>query len=304
MGDIMKPIRSYRIYIWGLFCLIFIIFLITPPAAQSQDLDEIRQAGVIRHLGIPYANFVTGGGDGMDVELVKLFAAHIGVRYEYVKTDWDEAIGDLTGKLVRPKGGEIEILAEVPVKGDLIANGMTVIPWRQQIVNYSMPTFPNQVWLVARSDSPINPIKPSGNLKKDIEMVKQLIRDKKLITKANTCLDPSLYNLAATGAQIILFQGSLNEIAPALLNQEAEVTLLDVPDALVALQKWPGKIKVIGPVSSVQDMAVAFRKDSPKLRAAFDRFLATLQKNGTLRKIALKYYPFVTDYYGTFFKTR
>jgi ABC-type amino acid transport substrate-binding protein len=286
------------------FCMFLFICMLTPTGALSQDLNEIKQQGVLRHLGVPYANFVSGSGDGMDVEVIKLFAEHIGVRYEYVKTDWDDAIGDLTGSKVRPKNDGIEILASVPVKGDLIANGMTIISWRQKIVDYSTPTFPNQVWLVARADSQLNPIKPSGDLKKDIETVKKLIRDKRLLCKANTCLDPSLYNLDATGARILLFQGSLNEIAPALLNGEAEVTLLDVPDALVALQKWPGKIKVIGPVSGVQDMAVAFRKDSPKLRAAFNRFLENLWKSGSLRSIALKYYPFVTDYYQDFFKKR
>ncbi len=295
---------SSKTLIRFVFRILFLIIVVMPSGARSQDLDEIKQRGVLRHLGIPYANFVTGSGDGMDVELVKLFAAHIGVRYEYVKTDWDDAIGDLTGTRVRPQGDGIEVLATVPVKGDLIANGMTVIRWRQQVVDYSAPTFPNQVWLVARSDSPLRPIKPSGDLAKDIASVKALIRDKSLLCKTNTCLDPALYNLDATGARVMLFKGSLNELAPAVLNREAEATLLDVPDALVALQKWPGKIKVIGPVSGVQDMAVAFRKDSPKLKEAFDRFLATIRKNGTLRGIALKYYPFVTDYYADFFKNR
>jgi ABC-type amino acid transport substrate-binding protein len=287
--------------------LIFIVMLsgtVLVKGAGAQDLDEIKHSGVLHHLGIPYANFVTGSGDGMDVELIKLFAKNIGVRYEFVKTDWDVAIGDLTGSNVSPKGKRIEVLGAVPIKGDLIANGMTVLPWRQQAVNYSEPTFPNQVWLIARSDSALKPVKPSGDLDKDIAAVKALIREKSLLCKTNTCLDPLLYNLEATGAKVMLFKGSLNELAPAVLNGEAEATLLDVPDALIALQKWPGKIKVIGPVSAVQDMAVAFRKDAPRLRAAFDQFLQTLRRNGTLRRIALKYYPFVTDYYADFFKNR
>ncbi|HTZ17278.1 MAG TPA: hypothetical protein VMB78_02435, partial [Dissulfurispiraceae bacterium] len=52
------------------------------------DLDDVRKRGVLRHLGVPYANFVTGSGDGMDVELMKMFARHIGVNYKYIKTDW------------------------------------------------------------------------------------------------------------------------------------------------------------------------------------------------------------------------
>jgi hypothetical protein len=32
--------------------------------------------------------------------------------------------------------------------------------------------------------------------------------------------------------------------APALLNKEADLTILYVPDALVALEKWPGKLNI------------------------------------------------------------
>jgi len=52
----------------------------------------------------------------------------------------------------------------------------------------------------------------------------------------------------------INIQGKLNEIAAAMLNKEAEMTILNVPDALVALDKWKGKIKIIGPVSDKQGM--------------------------------------------------
>ncbi len=284
--------------------IIFSIALLALPrgGAWSQDLDDIKARGVLRHLGVPYANFVTGGGDGMDVELVQLFAQRLGVRYEYVRTNWDDCIGDLTGKKVRSKAGGIEVVADVPVRGDMIANGMTVLPWREQIIDFSAPVFRSQVWLVARADSPLRPIKPSGNIDKDVAAVRLLLRDRSLLCKANTCLDPTLYGLDETGARTLLYPGPLNELAPALLNGKAELTILDVPDALVALQKWPGRIKVIGPVSGMQDMAAAFRKDSPKLRAAFNAFLAELKKNGTFPAIVRKYYPYILDYYPRFFQ--
>ena len=71
--------------------------------AFADDLQDIRARGVLRHLGVPYANFVTGSGDGMDVEIVQLFARHLGVRYEFVPSTWDDVIGDLTGKQIRYK---------------------------------------------------------------------------------------------------------------------------------------------------------------------------------------------------------
>ena len=141
--------------------------------ALVQDLDEIRQAGVLRHLGIPYANFITGAGDGLDVELMQGFAAHLGVKYEYVPTDWGRVFGDLNGRNAkRAADGHAELLDEASIKGDLAANGMTILPWRAEIVEFSNPTFPSGVWLMARADSRMSPIQPTGSSKGDVSLVK------------------------------------------------------------------------------------------------------------------------------------
>jgi ABC-type amino acid transport substrate-binding protein len=93
-------------------------------------------------------------------------------------------------------------------------------------------------------------------------------------------------------------------MAPAILRGDAETSLLDVPDALVALEKWPAKIKVIGPISEPQVMGVAFRKESPLLREAFDRYLAAIRADGTYRRLVEQYYPAVPDYFPEFFAGR
>ena len=62
------------------------------------------------------------------MELVQLFAQHLGVKYEYVKTSWEAVIGDLTGGKVKPRGKDVEITGNVPVKGDIVANGFTILP--------------------------------------------------------------------------------------------------------------------------------------------------------------------------------
>jgi ABC-type amino acid transport substrate-binding protein len=233
----------------------------------------------------------------MDVDLMRAFAEHLGVRYEFVRTDWDRSIGDLIGHRVKHEGDNAEILESVPIEGDVIANGMTVIPWRTKVVAFGHPTFPTQVWLVSRADLPVSPIAPTSVLKKDISATKSLMASRTLLGKVNTCLDPDLYDVKATGAKVRLFSGALNELAPAVINGESEMTLLDVPDALVALQKWPGEIKVLGPISERQDMAPAFRPADNDLREAFNRFLKKLRATGELRRIALAYYPFVVDYF-------
>ena len=276
--------------------------LLTATFALAGDLDDVKTRGVLRHIGIPYANFNTGSGDGMEAELTQKFAKSLGVSYEFVQSDWGVIVQDLIGKKVKVAAGKAELLEEVPVKGDIIANGFTIIPWRQQIVNFSTPTFPNQIWLVARTDSPIRPIKPTGKIEKDIELTKAIMKDRSVLTLEKTCLDPALYNLSATGAKIICFQGKLNEIAPAMLNKEAEMTILDVPDALVALDKWKGKIKILGPVSDKQQMAGGFSKDSPKLLEAYNAFIKKSQHDGTYMALIKKYYPTAPRYFPDFFK--
>jgi ABC-type amino acid transport substrate-binding protein len=273
-------------------------------ALAAEDLDEIRAAGVLRHLGIPYANFVTGFGDGLDVELVQGFAKHLGVRYEFIETSWTKAFGDLTGRNAKlGKDGKAELLDEVPIKGDILANGLTVLPWRKDIVDYSSPTFPSGVWLIARSDSTLLPISPTGSVDKDISVVRRLIKGRDVLALENTCLDPRIYKLGDTGANVMLPQRTLklNEMAPAIMNNDAESTILDVPDALIALDKWPGEIKVIGPVSTEQLMGAGFRKDSPKLRAAFNDYLEKVRADGSYNRMVKKYYPTVFTYFEDFF---
>jgi ABC-type amino acid transport substrate-binding protein len=288
------------------FCL-----LLSSVFVQARDLAEIKENGVLRHIGVPYANFVTQYKQGnktveagLDVELMKGFAKHIGVRYEYVKADWANVFTLLTGESAHYKNGQL-IIGEHKQKiaGDVIANGATTLDWRKQVVDFSDEYFPSAVWLVARADSDLRPIIPAGSTELDIKQVKALINNVNVLAMKHSCLDPALYNLQQTGANLIYpaTARKLNEMIPAILNNDAESTLLDVPDTLIALQKWPGEIKVIGPISADQRMAVAFSKDSPELRHAFNLYLRQLRKDGSYNQLVKKYYPSVFHFYGEFF---
>lgn len=269
----------------------------------ATDLKDIQARGELRHLGIKYANFVTGAGDGFDVELTQGFARHIGVKYALVYTDFYNVIRDLLGKDVVRKGSEVTLEGDHPVKGDMIATGFTVLPWREAVLLYSKPTFPSQVLLIARADSRLSPIKGSRDLAKDVQETKALIAKNSLLVMERTCLDPSNYGLKGTGIDLKTYTRStnLNEMVPALLNKEAELTLLDVPDAILDLKKWAGKIKVIGPVSEHQELAAAFPKDAPELRKAFDEYLAKIKADGSYDKLVDKYYPGIRRYFPDFF---
>jgi ABC-type amino acid transport substrate-binding protein len=270
-------------------------------AAEGRDLDAVKRRGVLRHLGIPYANFVTGGGDGFDVELLRRFAARLGVRYEFVQTDWREVFPALAGRRVSPSSADLAQAAPAPVRGDVAANGLTVLPWREKVASFSSPVFPTQVWIVARSDSRVQPIAPSGTVERDIRAVKALLHGRTVLGVPDTCLDPGLYDLAETRAHLVVKDARLDEIAPMLIQGEAELALLDVADAMIALQKFPGKVKVIGPVSVRQHMAVAFPRDAPRLREAFEAFLDETRRDGTYGQLIQAYFPEAPVYFPDFF---
>lgn len=270
-----------------------LVLILAFSPVRADDLGQIKERGVLRHLGIPYARFITGSGDGLDVEVMQLFAASLGLRYEYVPTTWEGAFGDLTGKDLRSG-------TAVPVKGDILAGGFTILPWRRELVSFSTPTFASQVWLVARADHALAPIKPKEDIQADINQVRGLVKGRAVTGIAHTCLDPALYDLAGAGARIRYFDGKLNDLAPFVIDSHAGLALLDLPDVLVAMEKWPGQLKVIGPVSPDQKMGAAMAKDAPDLKRAFDLFFTRLNQQGRYRAMIEKYYPGYAEYFPDF----
>jgi ABC-type amino acid transport substrate-binding protein len=286
---------------WRLARGLVLACALTPTAFA--DLAEIKARGELRHLGINYANFVTGAGDGFDVELMQGYAKHIGVTYRLVPSDFYNVIRDLLGKDVLRRGNEVTLQGDFPVKGDVISTGFTVLPWRQQVLDYSAPTFPSQVLLVARADAADRPIRGSGNLATDIAQTRTILGRRSLLVMERTCLDPANYGLKDKGIDLRAYtkNTNLNEMVPALLKGDAEFTLLDVPDAILDLQKWSGQIKIIGPISEEQELATAFPKNSPELQRSFNEYLSRIKADGTYDRLVDKYYPGIRRYFPAFF---
>jgi len=272
-------------------------------AALAADIDEIKARGELRHIGIKYANFVTGDGHGFDVELMQGFARHLGVTYTLIYSDFYSVVRDLLGKEVVRTDSEVTLTGDYPVRGDVISTGFTKLPWREAVLLFSDPTFPSQVLLVAPADSEVKPIEPTGNLQEDIRLTKQLIGAHSLLVMERTCIDPTNYGLKGVGIDLKSYTKSsnLNEIVPALLNGEAQLSLLDVPDAILDLKKWAGRIKVIGPISDEQTLATAFPLDAPGLRDEFNKYLRSLKASGAYQQLVDKHYPGIKRYFSEFF---
>ena len=306
-GGTAKPLHFALVsVVFGIKVLAMLMAMVVLAGVQTGrcgDLDEVMKAGKIRHLGIVYGNFVTESKTGLDVEMMQLFAAHLGVKYEFVESTWANILPDLTGKRVKPKGDDIEITGVAAVRGDVIATGFTELNWRKKIVNYSEMTFPTGVWLISRADSKLQPIVPTGDINKDIEAVKKNLQGVSVLGMNDSCLDTSLYQLEKNGAVLQTFPADrdLSEMIPSTIAKVVDTTLMDVPVVLIALEKWPGTIKVVGPISEQQQMACAFPKSSPKLQEAFNTFFEKIKADGTYKRLVEKYYPSLFVYYPDVF---
>ena len=272
-------------------------------SSWAADLAEIKKRGEIRHIGIRYANFVTGAGDGLDVELMQGFAKRIGVSYKLVYSDFYSVIRDLLGKDVVRKGGQVTLAGDFPVKGDVISTGFTMLPWREAVLLYSDPVLPSQVLLVAPADFDLQPIEDGADLAADIANTRKAIGSRSVLVMERTCLDPTNYGLDNVGIDLKAYNKSanLNEMVPAMLNKEAELTLLDVPDAILDLRKWAGRIKILGPISEQQMLASAFPKDAPALRDEFNAYLRDIKASGVYDRLVDKYYPGIRRFFPGFF---
>jgi ABC-type amino acid transport substrate-binding protein len=274
------------------------------------DLHEVKTAGVLRHIGIPYANFVTispADGQlnegGFDVDIIRGFAVYLGVKYQFVEGRSDNAYGLLMGQNAEYVDQQIVFGKQQKIQGDLFAGGVTILDWRKNIVDFSDDYFPAGIWLFARSDSTLHPIIPSGSILDDIEQVKEQLNGREVLGKKYTSLDPDLYNLKATGAQILHARANqkINKMILSIIKNSAETTLVDVVDGLAALDAWSGAIKAIGPISKKQKMAVVFPKSSPKLRQAFNDYLKKIREDGTFNKLVKKHYPEIFNFYPVYF---
>lgn len=276
--------------------LIYMALWVGSASVVNADLAEIKASGVLRHLGVPYSNFVSGDGDGLDVDILKLYASEIGVRYQHIPTTWETVVGDLSGKKFLLRDEKVEITGNTDVKGDIVGNGFTVIPWRQEIINFSTPYFPSAVWVLASADSNLRPIQPENDPARDIANTRRLLSGKQILGIKDTCLDPATYDLQDC-KPVYKEDLQLNDLPAALIKGEYEITLQDAPDALLVIAKNPGKIKVLGPITEPQFMAFGISKDSPELLNSFNAFLKQLKDEGKLRQLILKHYPHVFDHF-------
>lgn len=235
-----------------------------PSMGEAADQIKTRKTFVVV-TDASYAPFEVlskeGVIEGFDVELSKEIAKDLGAEAKVQNTAWDGIIPQLmTGR------------------ADAILSGMSVTEERQKAVSFSEPYFHvGQVFLMRKGDDRIKDHTSLNDPKF------------KVATQRGTTGEKAVRKFMPK-AEMIAFEKA-DDACMAVRQSKADVVVFDHPFLMKYMeeQKAEDLVGVWTPFT-YEPIAVAIRKDSPKLLAAVNATIARLKKSGRLAELTKQFF--------------
>ena len=234
-------------------------------AAQAADLlDTARARGTLRIAmegTYPPFNFKdpkTGQLAGYDVDVAKAVAARLGLKPEFVTTEWSAILAGLAAG-----------------KYDVIVSQVGITPKREQAFDFSQPYTYSSPQLIVRRNESLQ-YRSLAELKgKTLGVGQGSVFEQQ--AKAVPGIEVKSYPAAPENLQDLAF-GRID----AALNDSLMVSYL--------LKNSQLPIKAGARVGAVERMGIPFRKGNPKFKAAVDKALADLQGDGSLARMSTRWF--------------
>lgn len=198
---------------------------------------------------------------GFDIDMAKAAAAKAGLEVKLKPIDWSAKESELNSKRV-----------------DMLWNGLTVTPQRQQQLLMSKPYMDNHQIIVVRVDSPIQN-------KTDLAHKVVGVQD------GSSAVDAIEANgdVAKSFADLKKYPDNVT----ALMDVAAKRVDAVVVDEVVGryyVAKKPDEYRVLKDNFGTEEYAVAFRKDDTELAQKIQSALDSMKADGTSAKIAQKWF--------------
>jgi len=231
-------------------------------SASSSDVQQVKDANVLRvgtegtYSPFSFHDPKTNKLVGYDVEVIAAVAAKLGVKVKYVETPWDAIFAGLTSK-----------------RFDVVANQVTKNPKRAGLYGLSTTYTVSEGVIATRTGD--------GTISSLADL------------KGRKSAQSLTSNWAAVakdaGAEVQSVEGFTQAVT--LLKQERVDATVNDSLAVLDYQKSTGDnaIKIAATTGNVSEQVIATRKGSD-LVAAINTALSDLQKDGTLRRISVKYF--------------
>ncbi|HWO94827.1 MAG TPA: amino acid ABC transporter substrate-binding protein [Bacillus sp. (in: firmicutes)] len=231
--------------------------------AATEDLyAKIKEEGVLK-VGTEgtYPPFTfhddSGKLTGFDVEIAEEVAKRLGVKAEFMETQWDGMFAGLDAK-----------------RFDMIANQVGIKPEREEKYDFSDPYIASAAVLVVGKDN--NEIAKFEDLKGK---------------KAAQSLTSNYGELAKSyGAELVGVEG-FNQAMELIASKRVDATINDKLSVLdYKKQKPDAPIKIVDEAGDAAASGLMFRKDSGKLVEEVNKALAEMKEDGTYTKISEKWF--------------
>ncbi|TDE86243.1 transporter substrate-binding domain-containing protein [Deinococcus sp. S9] len=195
---------------------------------------------------------------GFDVDIAKAVAAKLGLRPEFVLTEWSGILGGLQAN-----------------KYDVIVNQVGITPERQKTIGFSRPYAYSSPQIIVRKGSSFNP-KTLADLK-----------GKRVGVGLGSNFEQQLRQ--AGGINVVTYPGApeyLADLAAGRLDAAYNDRLL--VGYLITKNNLP--IKGAGVIGQPEPVGIAFKKTNTALGNAINRALLQIQADGTYAKISRKWF--------------
>jgi cystine transport system substrate-binding protein len=241
------------------FCAMFAL-----PAHAADLLDAAKARGTLRIAlegTYPPFNFKdpkTGQLTGYDVDVARLVTAKLGLKPEFVTTEWTAILSGLGAG-----------------KYDVIISQVNITPKREQAFDFSTPYTYSTPQLIVRRNERIEYRKLEDLKGKKVGVGQGSVFEQQ--AKAVPGIDVKSYPAAPENLQDLAF-GRVD----AALNDSLMVAYL--------LKSSQLPIRAGARVGNVERTGVAFQKGSPKFHAAVDKALEEARADGSLKAASMKWF--------------
>jgi len=236
--------------------------------ASAKEWKEVTIA-----MDATYPPFESVGPDGklvgFEVDLSNALCEELKLKCKLVNVAFDALIPGLVTK-----------------KSDALITSLNINEDRKRVIDFSEPYYRMENRFVARKGA-------------NIAISREGLKGKTIAVQAGTAQASYVRKLYGDVAEVKYYQGA-SEPYLELLSGRADLHFGFVVQINDSFLSKDGKgYEFVGPSVSGKDdktlgegVAVAVRKDDKELKALFNQGLQSVRKNGTLKKINDKYFPF------------
>lgn len=235
------------------------------PAHAADLLDTVKARGTLRiamegtYPPFNYKDQKTGQLTGYDVEVARLLASRMGLKPEFVSTEWSAILAGLGAG-----------------KYDVIISQVGITPKREATFDFSVPYTYSIPQLVVRSNDTSN-YKTLADLK-----------GKKVGVGQGTVFEQQL-KAAPPGIDIKSYPATpetLQDLAFGRIDAALNDSLMS--GYLLKNSRLP--IRAGAHVGEVSRMGIPFQKGNPKFKAALDKAIEDARADGSLKQISMKWF--------------